>query len=292
MIKKWTLDKMIAAPQGVRRLTSADLRVVFQPIIDVATGRMFAHEALVRCRLPEFANPAVLFENAVRDEFCGRLGRLIRDVTFRTCGDVPIFVNLHPDELASHWLVQPDEPLCFHTKPVFLEVTESAMLTHYDLCMHVLKEVSSRTNARVVVDDFGAGYSNLDRLADLEPAIVKLDLALIRDIHLQRRRQSVVRHMVNLCAELGASVVAEGVEQLDELKCVRDLGVEYVQGYLLARPEAPPPVHAWPLTPTRRSGPPRSHGSRAPLSGPAVQVRRSTRPQQPSRPPGKNRPKP
>lgn len=278
VIRKWTNEKIVA-PVGVRRIMASDLRVVFQPIVDIATGKAFAQEALVRCKLPEYASPPVLFEHAVREEACGRLGRVIRDVTFATCGDIAVFVNLHPDELTSRWLVQPDEPIGFHSRPVFLEITESAILTHYDLCLHVLKEVSTRTNARLVVDDFGAGYSNLDRLADLQPSVVKLDLALVRGVHANPRRQAVVRHMVSLCSELGASVVAEGVEVLDELKCVRDLGVEYAQGYLLARPAAPPPDHVWPLAATRTMPAPPIAGAkdeRVPRSSKAPGRRPST----------------
>jgi EAL domain-containing protein (putative c-di-GMP-specific phosphodiesterase class I) len=173
---------------------------------------------------------------------------LIRDVAFGTCGDIPLFVNLHPDELSSRWLVRPDDPLCLHGPQVFLEITESAAFTHFDLCRSVLNELCRRTGALLVVDDFGAGYSNLQRLVDLQPAIVKLDLALTRNIHRLPRMQAVVRHMVNLCTELGARVVAEGIESVDELKCAIDLGIHYAQGYLLARPGAPPPVPAWPLT--------------------------------------------
>jgi EAL domain-containing protein (putative c-di-GMP-specific phosphodiesterase class I) len=232
---------------GVRSLTVGDLGVVFQPIVEMTTGKTFAHEALVRCRRPEYPSPPVLFDHAVAEGACGRLGRLIRDVAFDTSGEVALFVNLHPEELSSRWLVRPDDPIGFHTHPVYLEVTEAAAFTHFDLCRNVLKELCRRTSAKLVVDDFGAGHSNLQRVVDLEPAVVKLDLVLTRDVHLQPRKQSVVRHMVNLCTELGASVVAEGVEQLDELKCIADLGVTYAQGYLLARPAAPPPPVAWPL---------------------------------------------
>ncbi len=120
-------------------------------------------------------------------------------------------------------------------------------MTHFDLCMSVLKEVCQRTRAHLVVDDFGAGYSNLDRLLHLEPSIVKLDIALTKEIDKSPRKQTIARHMVDLCIDLGARVVAEGVETVDELKCVRDIGAHYAQGYLLARPAAPPPAHAWPL---------------------------------------------
>lgn len=244
----WTLSGAdpVDGVGGVRTLTVSDLGVVFQPIVELATGLTFAHEALVRPRRPEYPNPLVLFERAVAESACGRLGRLIREVAFSTCGEVPLFVNLHPDELNSRWLVRPDDPLCFHARPVFLEITETAAFTHFDLCKGVLNELCRRTGALLVVDDFGAGYSNLHRLVELEPAIVKLDLALTRDIHRHARQRAVVRHMVNLCTELGARVVAEGIEVADELLAVRDLGVHYGQGYFLARPATPPPGHNWP----------------------------------------------
>jgi EAL domain-containing protein (putative c-di-GMP-specific phosphodiesterase class I) len=246
----WTLTEGIPGaepPGGVRALTSEQISVVFQPIVEVATGQAMAMEALVRCKDPRYPNPPALFEAAVQEEACGRLGRLIRDVAFATCGPRALFVNLHPQELASRWLVKPDDPIGFHDHAVYLEITETVAFTHFDLCMGVLKELCRRTGAHLVVDDFGAGYSNLERVADLAPDVVKLDLALTRGIERHKAKQVVVRHMVQMCKELGALVVGEGVETLDELKCLRDLGAEYVQGYLLARPAAPPPAHVWPL---------------------------------------------
>jgi EAL domain-containing protein (putative c-di-GMP-specific phosphodiesterase class I) len=183
---------------------------------------------------------------------------MIRDVAFASCGDVALFVNLHPAELATRWLVRPDDPIGFHKRQVFLEITESATMTHDELCQSVLKELCVRTGALLVIDDFGAGYSNLERLVQLEPAVVKLDFALTHEIHTDRRKQAVTRHMVHLCNELGARVVAEGVEKKDELACVRDLGVDYAQGYLLARPATPPPAHGWPELPPRKTSPMRS----------------------------------
>ena len=268
---------------GVRTLTVSDLGVVFQPIVELATGQTFAHEALVRCRRPEYAAPPVLFEHAVAEGATGRLGRLIRELAFSTSGDVPLFVNLHPDELSSRWLVRPDDPLCFHARPVFLEITESAAFTHADLCKSVLNELCRRTGALLVIDDFGAGYSNLQRVVDLLPAIVKLDLALTRDINRRPRNRAVVRHMVNLCAELGARVVAEGIETVEELACVRDLGVHYAQGFLLARPAAPPPAVAWPFGVAQPAGPPS-------LAGAFTNA--SARPQPPPLPKRRERPRP
>ncbi|HKY41169.1 MAG TPA: EAL domain-containing protein [Polyangiaceae bacterium] len=275
---------------GVRSLTVSDLRVVFQPIVDLSSGRTFAHEALVRCQRPEFSSPVDLFERAVEETACGQLGRLIREVAFNVSGDIPLFLNLHPEELNSCWLVRPDDPMCLHPSALFLEITESAAFTHFELCRSVLNELCRRTSATLVVDDFGAGYSNLQRVADLHPGIVKLDLALTRNVHHLPRRQAVVRHVIALCRELGARVVAEGIETIDELKCVRDLGVHFAQGYLLARPAALPPASTWPLEalePPARATPSRRVGPSPPVAPPGT-GRGDTRPTAPIRQPHQN----
>jgi EAL domain-containing protein (putative c-di-GMP-specific phosphodiesterase class I) len=234
-------------PKPIRGIEASDLNVVFQPIVEIATGRLFAQEALVRCKIPMFESPVALFERAVTEQACGRLGRAIREVAFARCPGVPLFVNVHPNELSARWLVRPDDPVFFHDSDVYLEITESAAFSHFELCFGVLKEVCSRAGAFLVVDDFGAGYSNLKRIIDLQPKVVKLDRTLIARLDRDRRQQTLVRYMVDLCVELGAKVVAEGIETLDELKACRDCGAQYGQGFLLARPAYPAPRVEWPL---------------------------------------------
>jgi EAL domain-containing protein (putative c-di-GMP-specific phosphodiesterase class I) len=232
---------------SVRDITASDLDVVFQPIVDLSNGATFAHEALTRCKWPEFKNPMKLFAQAQEERCCGSLGRKVREVAFARCTEVPLFVNLHPHELDEGWLVRPDDPLFFHDHPVYLEITESAAFTYFSLCVNVLKEICSRSGAFLVVDDFGAGHSNLKRIIDLEPHVVKLDLALIRGIEKSKRQQILVRQVVSLCTELGARVVAEGIETEDELSAVIDTGARYGQGYLFARPAFPIPRATWPV---------------------------------------------
>jgi EAL domain-containing protein (putative c-di-GMP-specific phosphodiesterase class I) len=234
-------------PKPIRGIEADDLNVVFQPIVELSGGRLFAQEALVRCKIPMFESPVTLFERAVTEQACGRLGRTIREVAFARCPGVPLFVNVHPNELSARWLVRPDDPVFFHDSDVYLEITESAAFSHFELCFGVLKEVCSRAGAFLVVDDFGAGYSNLKRIIDLQPKIVKLDRILIARLDRDRRQQTLVRHMVAMCGELGAKVVAEGIETLDELKASRDCGAQYGQGFLLARPQFPAPAAIWPL---------------------------------------------
>jgi EAL domain-containing protein (putative c-di-GMP-specific phosphodiesterase class I) len=233
-------------PPGAEGLTEADIDVVFQPIVAVTSRRVFAYEALTRCRWPSLANPEVLFRQASEASCCGPLGRIVRAAAVKRAGSVPLFVNVHPDELSARWLVRPDDPIFFHEHDVFLEITESAAFTHYDLCVSVLREVRSRAGIFLAVDDLGAGHSNLKRVLDLEPRVVKLDRALITGLDQSPRQQILVRHVVRLCVELGAEVVAEGIETADELSAVIDSGAHYAQGYLLARPSFPMPVARWP----------------------------------------------
>lgn len=235
------------ALRTVRSLTAADMGVVFQPIVSLTDGSVFAWEALVRCRVPGFESPPALFESAVAERACGRLGRLIRDVAFQRGAGRPLFVNVHPAELSSRWLVQPDDPLNFHDAEVFIEITESATFEHFELCLNALREIRQRSAVRFVVDDLGAGHSNMKRVLDLDPAVVKLDISLVSGIDKNPKQFVLMRSLVALFEGLGARVVAEGIETLPELMRVREAGVHYGQGYLLGRPAWPFPAVAWPL---------------------------------------------
>jgi EAL domain-containing protein (putative c-di-GMP-specific phosphodiesterase class I) len=223
-----------------------DLSVVFQPIVGLEDGKLFAYEALVRCGLSELQNPMVLFERAVQVGCAGRLGRMIREIAVPLSAGKPVFLNVHPQELHEAWIVRPDDPVFSHDHVVYLEVTESMPLTHHELCMNVLGELRSRANVELVVDDLGAGYSNLKRILDLEPKVVKLDRGLIVNIDKSLRQQRLVSGVVRLCIDLGATVVAEGIETNDEFNALRDTGAHYGQGFLFARPAYPMPSVTWP----------------------------------------------
>ncbi len=244
----WThQDVRIPGPRTVRSIEKHELNVVFQPIVSLLDGSTYSWETLVRCTVPGFEAPPVLFQAAVAEKACGRLGRLIREVAFERGAGHPLFVNIHPAELASRWLVQPDDPMNFHDAGVFLEITESATFEHFELCWNVLREIRQRASVRFVVDDLGAGHSNLKRVLDLEPSVVKLDISLVKGIDRSARQFALVRSLVSLFADLGATVVAEGIETLQELRKVREAGVHFGQGYFLARPAWPMPEIHWPF---------------------------------------------
>ena len=86
------------------------------------------------------------------------------------------------------------------------------------------------------IHDFGAGHSGLNMLAEFVPDVVNLDMALTRNIHPDRVRQAIVRSIMSLCGELHISVIAEGIETMQEAVAARDLGIRLFQGFLFARP--------------------------------------------------------
>lgn len=223
-----------------------DLSVLFQPIVSLNDRKVFAHEALVRCRTPGLESPITLFEHAVANEYCGWLGRLIRKLAVKLSSGRRLFLNVHPIELVEHWLVQPDDPIFNHDSDIYLEITESVPFLHYDLCHYVLDEIRQRGFVYLVVDDLGAGYSNFKRIVDIAPEVVKLDRALVTGVHQFPRQRIMIRALVRMCEELDATVVAEGIETQDEFNALIDCGVQYGQGFLLAYPAYPFPAVTWP----------------------------------------------
>lgn len=209
--------------------------------MDLLNGSILAYEALARCKTKGLENPMTLFEAAAEQKLCGKLGRTIREIATAECAGHALFLNVHPHELSDHWLVQPDDPIFTHEPGVFLEITESVPLSHHELVHGMLNEIRGK-GVGLVVDDLGAGYSNLRYIADLAPEIVKLDRGLIVQLHQDERRLRLVTGIVRLCGDLGARVVAEGIETTAELAAVMEAGVHYVQGYLIARPALPPPA--------------------------------------------------
>jgi EAL domain-containing protein (putative c-di-GMP-specific phosphodiesterase class I) len=96
---------------------------------------------------------------------------------------------------------------------------------------------------RIAVDDLGAGYAGLTSFAQLEPEVVKLDMSLVRNVHEQPTKQTLVRTMITMCHELGMQVVAEGIETAAERDAIVAAGCDLMQGYFFAKPgQAFPPA--------------------------------------------------
>ena len=234
-----------ASPEARAAFEQQLFTMVYQPIVNLQTGRILAYEALARTTTPHFPGILSLFDALGDCGMAGQLGRVLRRITTKNCA-FPLSINVVPHEFAEGWLVRPDDAIFSHRQAVILELTESVPLEFFDRCFDVVEEVRRRS-LRIAIDDFGAGYSNLKYISDLRPDLVKLDRKLLVGIKSGNRVFKLLRSIVTMVHEMEAKVVAEGIETAVEFRAVRECGADYGQGYFLAVPAAPPPVVPWPI---------------------------------------------
>ncbi len=223
------------------RFTQAmgDMWMDFQPIVEAATGRLYGVEALLRSNEPSLPGPQQVLDAAAELGTLALLGRRVRTLAAAAFGPrldgLQLFVNLHPDDLLDIDLVDLGAPLTPMAARVILEVTERASLassTELTRRVERLRELGFR----IAIDDIGAGYSGLTSFAELVPEVVKIDMTLVRGVHLSALKQRTIAALCKLCHEGNCLVVGEGVETLEERDCLIALGCDLLQGYLIARP--------------------------------------------------------
>ncbi len=224
------------------------LWMAYQPIVWGATGKLFGHEALLRAKEPTLPHPGAILDTAER---LGRQTELARKARASAAGPISadpdagvLFVNLHPMDLMDDALTSFD-PLTRIADRVILEITERASL---EKVPNVRERVVALRKAgyRIAIDDLGAGYAGLTSFAQLEPDIVKLDMSLVRNVHSTPTKRKLIGSMTSLCKDMRILVVGEGVETVDELDVLLELGCDLIQGYLLAKPGPPFPTFTWP----------------------------------------------
>lgn len=224
-------------PQGL----GFEFSMAFQPIAHAATGEIFAYEALVRGARGE---PAATVLGAVNetnryafDQQC-RV-RAIELAAQRAPDAARLSINFMPNAVYEpraciRLTLETARRVAFPVNRIIFEFTENEKIdtAHLLNIVRTYKEIGFAT----AIDDFGAGHSGLNLLARFQPDIVKLDMELVRDIDTDRSKRIVVRHTLAMLADLGITALCEGVETAGELAALRDLGVDLIQGYVLARP--------------------------------------------------------
>jgi EAL domain-containing protein (putative c-di-GMP-specific phosphodiesterase class I)/CheY-like chemotaxis protein len=211
--------------------------MAFQPIVRARDRGLFGYEALLRSEEPSLPHPGAVFDAAEKLGQVPLVGRAVRQCVARSldAAGVPIFVNLHPLDLADERLFGPEDPLASRAEKVVLEITERASLEGIaDFRTRILN--LRDLGYRVAVDDLGAGYAGLTTFAVLEPDIVKLDMSLIRNCDREPVKLKLIQSMAALCGELGMQVVAEGIETENECAAAIAAGCDLLQGYLIGRP--------------------------------------------------------
>ncbi len=218
-------------------IEAGHLLIVHQPIFDVRTGRPVASEALSRVIAEPARPPDQWFADAWRvglgAELESRAARLALADLPHLPHDCRLAINCSPQFL--------EHPLAgeIATWPsldrIVLEITEHVDAEDFARTRDVLQPLRER-GLRIAMDDAGNGYSSLRRLIDLAPDVIKLDVALVRGIDVDPVRRSLARAIVDFAHDVGADVVAEGVEVDAELDTLVGLGIFTIQGFLLARP--------------------------------------------------------
>jgi EAL domain-containing protein (putative c-di-GMP-specific phosphodiesterase class I) len=214
--------------------------IAFQPIVDGGSRQTIGFEALMRSNEPTMPNPGAVLDAAERLDRIHDVGRCVRARAAAAFAsedsDALVFVNLHAADLLDDDLFDANAPLTKLAHRVVLEITERAAIADISDARHRTAELRRR-GFKIAIDDLGAGYAGLTSFATFEPEIVKLDMSLVRGIESSAVKRIIVGRIASLCHDLQMRVVAEGIETTEELACMLDLGCEYLQGYLLGRPE-------------------------------------------------------
>ncbi len=221
--------------------------VHYQPIVDLADGRIVAVEALARWRRPEFGLVAPSDFIAIAEE-TGLVRAMGAQLLSVACGtaqawsghpDLVLAVNLSPRQLQDPLIVGVVERALvttgFDPTRLVFEITESLLLDDGPTTLERLTALRS-FGIRLAIDDFGTGYSSLSYLEQLPVEILKIDRAFIVDLPTNARRAALLRAIVAMAESLGLTTVAEGIETPEQLRLVRALGCDRAQGFYLAQP--------------------------------------------------------
>lgn len=212
------------------------LNIVFQPMVSLSDGRIFAVEAL--SRFPEGTpSPDVWFVQAAEVGLGLMLELEAARVALARLADVPqpyrLSINASPETIVTGAF----EALlsAYDMARLIVEITEHTTVPDYDRLRACLRGLQSR-GVLVAIDDAGAGFASLRHILQLSPDIIKLDISLTRGIDIDTRRQTMVAAIQTFASGTNATIVVEGVENENELDTLTGLGIEYGQGFHLGRP--------------------------------------------------------
>lgn len=233
---KFALQKLIIEEQ---------VQTLFQPVVDMQSLDVIGYEALSRGpKDTELASPLLMFVLAQKFDLSFELDSLCRKKAFEKARhldtDKKIFVNtltmtIHDPEFRGQYLKQLLADLKIKPSNVIFEINEKLAIDNYDLFRSSLQDYSDIGIVHAS-DDIGAGYSDLERIMELNPGFMKIDISLVRDIDSSIIKQEIVKAMVALSKGINSMVIAEGIETKAEYERLKAMGVGLGQGYLFGRP--------------------------------------------------------
>lgn len=233
-------------------IDNKSLNAVFQPIIDLNTATVAGYEGLIRGPADSpLHSPMKLFNTARKYDMVVELEYLARREVLQSFynlnGSGKIFLNISPDVLMSkHSRVGETlkyiEEIGLSPQHVVIELTENAPSTDYRL----LREATyyyREMGFEIAIDDLGEGFSSLRMWSELRPDYVKIDQHFINGINSDPLKRQFVRSIQEIAQKSGARIVAEGIENEEELIAIKEIGIAFGQGYHIARPQSQPAAH-------------------------------------------------
>jgi diguanylate cyclase (GGDEF)-like protein len=235
-------------------IKNKSFRIALQPIVNLTTGAIYGYEALTR--LPEdnsFASPLDLFGFAAEAGLLYPLEQVTREQALhmlsRLAPGQRMFLNITPQIInapafATGQTRRIIEKYNRLPEQIVFEITEGTVIEDIEAFRHTIDHYRSQ-GYRIAIDDFGAGYSNLGLIAELQPDFIKLDMSLVRNVHQKPAYRAIIEAMVTYAGKARSLIVAEGIEDRQQLIALAQMGVRFGQGFYLAEPAFQPP----PLTP-------------------------------------------
>lgn len=222
---------------------SIPFTMAFQPIVDVGASSIWGYEALVRGVAGEGAYQVLsqvtdqnryAFDQACRVKAIELAGVGIAE------GDAKLSINFMPNAVYEpkaciRATLDAASRMQFDPTRLMFEFTENERMEDVAHVSHIITEYR-RMGFTTALDDFGAGYAGLALLARFQTDLIKLDMELLRDVDTSSVKQVIVRGIVGIAAELGITLLAEGVETKAEMDVLKAAGIRLFQGYYFARP--------------------------------------------------------
>ncbi|SFC30279.1 PAS domain S-box-containing protein/diguanylate cyclase (GGDEF) domain-containing protein [Marinospirillum celere] len=248
-IRQSSLEQLRLEQDLRRALDAGQIQVHFQPKLDLHTGLLSCAEALARWEHPEEGQipPSVFIPLAERTGLIGQLGKLVLRIACQQAAswyqagyNIQVAVNIAAQQVESGHLVEEvsqllDE-LALPARLLQLELTESTLMEDAEAATLEMQNLRAR-GISLAIDDFGTGYSSLSYLQHFPLDILKIDRSFLMSENAQTTEGTLTRAIIALGHGLGMQVVAEGVEDEDQLVVLKELGCDYAQGFVISRPQ-------------------------------------------------------
>ncbi|MGC8649428.1 MAG: EAL domain-containing protein [Hydrogenobaculum sp.] len=218
-----------------------DFTFAFQPIVDIEQKKIFAHEALVRGKEGQGAGwvlQHVNDKNRYRfDQECRiKSMSLAAKLGIKTKLSINFMPNaVYVPEACIRTTLEVADKIGFDINNIIFEVLEDEEIRNPDKLKDIFSYYAKK-GFGTAIDDFGSGYAGLTLLAELQPQFIKLDMYLIRNVHKEKVKQSILNGIITTAKDMNIDIIAEGIESVEEALWLKDKDIKLMQGYLFAKP--------------------------------------------------------